>query len=597
MINITHTVQKIIVNRDETLPDALFYRGDYQIEDGHITIPAQGTVTFDTYFNSFAASQWNTLTGIDSVCFCLKLTGAGTLKIWTSSKHKQGLSLVKRIPFDCSDGKLLETEYFPIENLGTYAYVQVTAGEEPVRVLSGNIVANAPAGREIDIACCFCTYKREKDIQRNVHNLLAGVSRTDSILNGHTDIYIADNGHTLNATDFDQGEHVFLFENKNYGGSSGFTRCLIESAIKKPGKYSHIILMDDDALIQDYVLERTAMLLSFLKPKYHDYMIGGALLSRQKPWLQAENGAVYTNRGTVLNGDKTDLRDFTAVIHNQDHAAGINYNAWFYACMPASFVTENNLPLPLFLHGDDIEYGLRFQNKIIRMNGICIWHPDPATSRRPYLQYYDHRNYSIIEAVNDSSMTARKYRYSEWKKILGLLSLYRYEDAWYAIWGCRDFLKGIDAFREIEPEELNRSILRWKQLEQCHIEDIDRQHLSNPEHWRKPSRIKRLANLVIPAGKTKRIYDSSVSWEAIRFFRANEICIVDAKTGDGVSLKNNPREARAVMEEFHKLEKEISAEYDRVAAEWRSRIGELRSFSFWETYLGLCANGQQKEKL
>ena len=584
-MNQNHIVQKLLINDGEMLPDELFYRGQYHLAGDHLVVPEKEAVSFDTYFNAFPAEQWNLLTDIQTVRFRFSLIGEGTLELW---KTERGSShLFAKFPFAYTEEKVLETESFRLQTIGDYVFFKITAAQSQVEIISGEILSDTPAKNSVHIACCFCTFKREREIRRNVQNLLEGIRKQNSILDNQVDIYIADNGHTLSPSDLDQSDHVFLYDNKNYGGSSGFTRCLIEACIRKPGEYSHIILMDDDAVIKDYVLERTAMLLSFLKPEYRDHMIGGALLSVQKPWLQAENGAVYTNRGIVLNGDKTDLRDFSNVILNQEPVADINYNAWFYACMPSAFIDEHNLPLPLFIHGDDIEYGLRFNHKILRMNGICIWHPDPAASRRPYLSYYDRRNYSIIEAINDPSMNAGKYRYTEWKKMLGLLAQYRYEDAWYGIWGIRDFLKGIDAFKELDPEQLNQTVLRWKKQPVCQISDGEFKKILRPQMWHKPSRVKRLANLVLPAVIKRKIYDTSVSWEAIGFFSTKEICIVDPETGSGIVLRKNPTEGKAIMKEFHKLEKEIFENYDRVALEWRDRIGELRSYSFWKDYLDI----------
>ena len=34
------------------------------------------------------------------------------------------------------------------------------------------------------------------------------------------------------------------------------------------------------------------------------------------------------------------------------------------------------LPIPAFIHFDDIEYGVRHSDKgVILINGICVWHP------------------------------------------------------------------------------------------------------------------------------------------------------------------------------------------------------------------------------
>ena len=43
--------------------------------------------------------------------------------------------------------------------------------------------------------------------------------------------------------------------------------------------------------------------------------------------------------------------------------------------MSLDVVTRDNLPIPLFLHHDDIEYGIRNQaHGIAFLNGIGVWH-------------------------------------------------------------------------------------------------------------------------------------------------------------------------------------------------------------------------------
>ena len=372
-----------------------------------------------------------------------------------------------------------------------------SADKGTVSLRDGSIVTETEPTQDLNLACCFCTYKREKEIRRNVHDLLEGVSAEGSLLKGKVDIYVADNGHTLTPEDFGNAEHVFLFENRNYGGSSGFTRCMMEAGLKKKGTYSHLILMDDDALIRGSVLARTAQLLSFLKPEYQGYMIGGALLSQKQPWLQAENGAEFRKRGAALNGERIDLREYENVRNILKRDRDVNYNAWFFSCIPAGFVTETNLPMPFFIHGDDIEYGLRFKKKILTLNGICIWHPDPTTNRKACMTYYDHRNYSIIEAIHDPHMNAEKYLLTESVKILRHLAEYRYDDALYSIWGSRDFLRGIDWYKQQDPEALNRRVLTWREQERCHVENASEQ-LETPLGVRKMNKIKKMFNVVLP---------------------------------------------------------------------------------------------------
>ena len=415
---------------------------------------------------------------------------------------------------------------------------------------------------------------------------MEGVSAEGSLLKGKVDIYVADNGHTLTPEDFGNAEHVFLFENRNYGGSSGFTRCMMEAGLKKKGTYSHLILMDDDALIRGSVLARTAQLLSFLKPEYQGYMIGGALLSQKQPWLQAENGAEFRKRGAALNGERIDLREYENVRNILKRDRDVNYNAWFFSCIPAGFVTETNLPMPFFIHGDDIEYGLRFEKKILTLNGICIWHPDPTTNRKACMTYYDHRNYSIIEAIHDPHMNAEKYLLTESVKILRHLAEYRYDDALYSIWGSRDFLRGIDWYKQQDPEALNRRVLTWREQERCHVENASEQ-LETPLGVRKMNKIKKMFNVVLPITTEHRIYSDNATWLDIDQSGTREICIVDPATGDGLIYRRDRKKQNEVLKEFRKLSRLIRSDYDRVADEWRARWPELTNEPFWREYLGI----------
>ncbi len=581
-----HPVQNLVFNSDGTLPEELFCRGEFGYDDGELTLEQGREISFNSYFNTFFAAQWQELTEIRKVRFRLRLQGTGCVRI-LSADSEGGVQLLEEVPFalkqktDCFIG-----QDYSIRRLGHACWLSLKADQGTVRIAGGSIVTETEPQQELKIACCFCTYKREKEIRRNVHDLLEGASAEDSLLKGKIDIYVADNGHTLTMEDFGNAEQVFLFENRNYGGSSGFTRCLMEAGLKNKGKYSHLILMDDDALIRSSVLERTAQLLSFLKPEYQGHMIGGALLSLQQPWIQAENGAQFVRRGVVLNGERIDLRDFDKVLHIQTRDRDVNYNAWFFSCIPAGFVTGTNLPMPFFLHGDDIEYGLRFEKKILTLNGICIWHPDPTSSRRAAMVYYDHRNYSIIEAIHDPAMNTGKYLRTEGIKILRHLTEYRYDDALYSIRGSRDFLRGVDWYRQQDPESLNREILGWKQQAKCHVDNAAEQ-FEKPLGARDMNKLKKLADFFLPVTIERRVYDANVTWLDIDHGRTREVCIVDPVTGDGLVYRRDRDRQREVLKEFCALSRLILSDYDRAADEWRARWHELTNESFWRDYLGL----------
>ena len=582
------TLQKLILHHPGNAPNTLYYFGNVHEENGTLRLDADECLIFRSYFNMFSARQWKELTSIERVLFQLRLQGEGVLELWKADMN--GLAfLVLSIPFCFSEASVQQTKMIPLDELDVACWLCVRSVNSPVTVYDGAVLTDAVPTQKPNLACCFCTYKREREIKRNVQTLLSVIRDSGSPLYRAADIFIADNGHTLYTDDFNNEGNVFLFENANFGGSAGFTRCMIEAAILRKGRYSHLLLMDDDALIHSYVVERTVCLLSFLRPQFQSYMIGGALLSLQQPWIQIENGGEFRNRGTLLNGAQKDLRDFFAVLHNwqEDPKLCVNYNAWFYACIPSDIITEQNLPLPLFLHGDDVEFSLRSRFRIIHMNGICVWHPEPASVRRPHIMYYNHRNYSIIEALCNPEMTATKYCSTEFRKLMRLLTELRYVEAMYTLRGVRDFLDGPAHFLTLNHETLNRELMKWKSFDTCCISDIESRRFTEPLQKSK-SRIQKTLDMLLPSQEKQRLYDiNTVPFSCVDYSGVKEICFVDRNTGNGVILRRDRVQHNAVLREWWTLARRIIHDYRRAALEWRAYAGELESLPFWKSYLGL----------
>ena len=78
------------------------------------------------------------------------------------------------------------------------------------------------------------------------------------------------------------------------GGAGGFTRDLIEILEHNDiFQITHILLMDDDIVIEPESLVRTFMLLCLLREEYLDAFIGGAMLRLDRQYIQVEAGAVW----------------------------------------------------------------------------------------------------------------------------------------------------------------------------------------------------------------------------------------------------------------------------------------------------------------
>lgn len=154
--------------------------------------------------------------------------------------------------------------------------------------------------------------------------------------------------------------------------------------------------MDDDIVLDCRVLERTKILLSLLKPEFYQSMLGGALLSLECKNIQVENGGFY-DKCKHINYGNLNLNVIESIILNNSKC-NVNHNGWFYCCIPTSFINERNLPLPIFIHYDDIEYGLRDKFEFLLMNGICVWHPSTIGKDPLWMHYYNTRNQMIMDS-------------------------------------------------------------------------------------------------------------------------------------------------------------------------------------------------------
>ena len=126
---------------------------------------------------------------------------------------------------------------------------------------------------------------------------------------------------------------------RNYGGAYGVRDLkLLESAIYMPessfdGKYLHETI---PAMAATYA--------------YH--------ICQNHPFIDGNKRVALACSLVFLDINEYDFNCDEEILYNEieEHS---DYSAWWYCCMPMRVVREDNLPFPLFIRGDDVEYGLR----------------------------------------------------------------------------------------------------------------------------------------------------------------------------------------------------------------------------------------------
>jgi CDP-glycerol glycerophosphotransferase (TagB/SpsB family)/GT2 family glycosyltransferase len=557
----------------------------------------------DTYFNAFSIGKWKKYTSLDNLGVKLVLQGAFriVIKNVVRQNNEQQITVLQTYLID-EPVKKRRAFAIPIENCREgLVYFEATALSVNSVLYSGfyytELGENTDVLNPVKFAVDICTFRREEFVIANIRNFETQIiNNPASPLFGKLDIYVSDNGNTLDYEAL-SSTHIHVYPNKNLGGAGGFGRGMYEIySTKEQNRYTHIIMMDDDVRIDPHVLERNYAFLRLLKPDYSDAFLGGAMLRLDMEWMQSESGDIWYTTGSRPVKYRYDLRRIMWILKNEKEDS-LNYFGWWYCCMPISVVQKDNLPLPIFIKRDDIEYGLRNGRHFINVNGICVWHEAFEAKRTPYLDYYYYRNQFIIDSRHRPAFRAEQmlaYYDKEVKKAIDAdLELYRYKEAHLKLQGIDDFLKGIDWLKAQDGEVLNNVTMRRRTYRKKPVEHLncnfthgvyesslkfketkeqEKKRIASHNGWSKPT-TKDL--VIVPLNNP---HPGMVCG-------AKRVLYYDEESNMGYLVSRSENERDDVRKHFDITRENIVQNFDRVRDEYDDRYEELLSRDFWEKYL------------
>ena len=360
-------------------------RGYYDPNEHAIHVASWHYIEFDTYFNGFSIAKWRKYTRLDNLKLRLELKGS--FQVSLSNKFSMNFKASENTFFErvCRAKERTMFEFdIPFEGMdrGIISFRLNSLEEEDSVCYGGAYLTDVDetALNSVDIAVAICTFRREQFVKRNVALLNREIIENEANpVCGHLDVYISDNGQTLDVSTL-QSDRVHIYPNKNLGGAGGFTRCMIEALdMSESRHFTHVLVMDDDVLINANALLRTYRLLQFMKPEYLGKTVAGAMLRLDDRHIQHECGGWWDGNYVHPCKNFMNMTQLEDVLRNENEDMP-NYNAWWYSCIPMSKISNDNLPLPIFIRYDDVEYGIRTGGDIIAMNGICVFVTDICTS-------------------------------------------------------------------------------------------------------------------------------------------------------------------------------------------------------------------------
>ncbi len=468
--------------------------------------------------------------------------------------------------------------------------------------------------RPVDIAADICTFRREQYVYRNIKQLKDSIFDDEELeVREHFQVYIVDNGQSIGA-DAKLSEliasckgKVTVFPNKNAGGTGGFTRGMIEAikAKDRGEELSHILLMDDDAINEPDAIVRTYALLRTVRDEWKGAAVGGAILREDSKHILQENGPILSDWRVVFPIVGNDLSKYknaaSDYITKPDETINRNrYSAWCFCCFPFSTVRKDNLPIQLFLHYDDIEYGIRNSGHgLILLNGICVWHNPFGLTLASTNAYYDTRNRLISKALHDKN--AFKGLINCFKEasvpVFLYLARYRYEDIKLVKLAFDDLLKGPRFIAETDPKRILDTVGKTKtkflplsetkgltkaemaQVQQ-YIEGISKEQVLDSIYKGRSKKIY-LKNLL----PSKRFKILSTSDSPYNYFGYKKEVYVEPHSGHVFVGRLKLGELLKALLMVLRYTFIFQSKGKKLKAEYKKEFKRLSSQEFWEEYL------------
>jgi len=405
---------------------------------GGIALGKNESLSFDSAMNSLYERELLPILKDKPLSLRIKVSGPSLVTLWHKTAKGiltcYGRQHVHEPPYQASFPFTLHVS----EQRAGRWFFTVDAFEDPIIVEAASWCAGLRP-EKIRVALIICTFRREKQVAANIRRLIDGLNPEEV---GDVQIIVIDNAGTF-SPDADIAEHIRLIHQPNLGGAGGFGRGIHE--VLHNGTYTHILLMDDDAELDLLSIRRALNLFAIGTPD--DVFIGGMQLDVYAPTRVADAGGHWspdvfeqpTGRLPVDDLGKSHLREMLT------RRFPVNFNGWWLFGGSRTAFEKYGRPLPIFVHLDDVEYGVRVSlrgGRILCVPGIFIWHEPYYSKLEGWFAYYNIRNELIRWSLQSRNLDLRRVGQRLRRRYERLVRTYQYGSAALLVLAIEDFLKG-----------------------------------------------------------------------------------------------------------------------------------------------------------
>ena len=365
-------------------------------------------------------------------------------------------------------------------------------------------------GKDISTSVVICAFNREPYLAK----ILEAIRSAPEVSYKLAKIFIVNQGNPFTLDDLLPGapkhlaNRIEIIEQENMGGCGGFTRGMYETL--KDDNLSHFILLDDDIKLHPESLYRAIMFLSYA---HDDVAFGGHMLDLVQPNALYEAGAqldpaiaepVPVNHNLQLANPKN-LEEFLTT-------RPIDYNGWWMFGGSKKIIEDAGLPMPSFIRGDDIEYGVRIARhgyQTVPVPGIAVWHEPFYFKLGNWHLYFEVRNrLTMLSLHGNGSLNSviRKLR-----RVFTRDAMFaRYHSCQFIISAIEDYLEGPDKCFSTTNEALMERLEELKEFGPTRVADAGD---SNVRKFSGPIKLAtkpafpllRVARLVAPPRTSRKI--------------------------------------------------------------------------------------------
>ena len=550
-------------------------------------------VDFGEFFNTVFEDEVSTITTISKLTLRLELKGKFSIRIFRVLPNLGGRVIYDSIKNTNGEFVNWEQEVDLITGKSSRLFFSLKSLSKKGVLASADWGVESEGRDDIKLCLVTTTFKNESLINSNIEYILSD----DEVKDYPIEVVVVDNAATY--TPKIQDARLHLIPQENVGGAGGFTRGIYEvvyGKLKDKG-FTHILLMDDDIKLHLSSVIRIYKMYQYGAGKT---ALGGCMLDLNRPDFLFEAGAFSCRKkpigshNDVIYAEANECHNLDTVGHTTDY----DYCGWWFFSFPVEAVNEVGLPKPVFIRGDDVDYGIRLRQagyKNYCLGGVGVWHLHFLEKPISWIVYYVFRNHLILLSTShqDRGWQTEDIIKELKNTIFYNICQYDYAHAALVLLAMEDFLKGPDFLKNENANDVLKNVFATHKQYQTKLDPKELREVPNTERQPDKKHINYIKKISLNyqkgpfKKKTKRGFETvhgefPPTWKHSP--EQNGYILIDGIRNVKRAFERKPHlvveldnRAKILMDRFTK-------EYPTVAQQFEDNADNMHSKEYWEAY-------------